>query len=313
MNVIKKYNTFVEKIELEVPDLHHRIRIDQYLTYRIGKISRNQIVKGIKSGKILLNYSLTKPGKLLNHGDIISIVLERPDIPQLMPEKMDLDIVYENSEFLIINKPSGMVMHPTRQHFSGTLVSGVLYHLNLKQHVKGNTGIIHRLDQFTSGIVIFAKNKSIQRMMMRLFQERTIEKTYLAIVRGIPEAEQGVIKTNIGRGQIVREKREVYPFQGLIGQTAISEFHVIDKFGSHSLLKICPLTGRTHQIRVHLNHLGHPIEGEQVYTSNMRSIMKRQALHAFSLKFVHPVTNEFCYFEAPMPLDMREFITNNSQ
>lgn len=265
-------------------------RIDKFLASEL-KASRSLIARSINDKKILVNGQFIKPSYLLNKNDEITGELLDESIV-LEPMKMDFDIVYEDDYIIVINKPYDLVVHPSPSNRSGTLVNGLLYYTDRLSDLGGEDrpGIVHRLDKDTTGILIVAKDNEIHEKLKVLFQERKVEKIYLAIVHGTPKPMQGMISEPIGRSETNRTKMET---NGLNARDALTEYKTIDYNDEYSLLEVLLHTGRTHQIRVHLSSIGTPIVGDIVYGRRREKIkVEHQLLHAFGIKFIHPMTNE---------------------
>jgi 23S rRNA pseudouridine1911/1915/1917 synthase len=304
------------------------IRIDKFLNDRLPKISRNKIQDGLKSGNILVNDLKVKPNYKIKPNDVVTLVFpeEREEF-FVVAEPVPLDIVFEDDELLIINKPAGLVVHPGHGNRNGTLVNGLLYHLqNLPQgsNAIDRPGIVHRIDKLTSGLMIAAKTEfSLNNLAMQFFH-RTIDRKYLALVWGDVAEDTGRIEGNIGRSLKNRKRMQVFP-EGDFGKVAITNYKVIKRFGYVTLVECKLETGRTHQIRVHFQYIGHPLFGDPEYggdkilkgttftkykqfVQNCFEILPRQALHAKSLAFTHPTSEEWISFESELPNDMQEVI-----
>ncbi len=260
--------------------------------------------------------------------DVIEVTLTRPPAPEMKPEAIPLDIVYEDETLLVVNKPAGMVVHPAFGNWTGTLANAVLYHtqrhLSDLNHDEFRPGIVHRLDKDTSGLLVVAKENEAHFALAKQLAHRTTKKKYLALVWGVPKLKHGTIQTNIGRSKKNRKVMAVYEFESEEGKTAITDYIVKEDFGYFSLLEVKLHTGRTHQIRVHLQHIGNPILGDETYggktirtlgfshsdafVENLFKVITRQALHAAFLSFVHPKTKVQVSFEAPLPSDMQQAI-----
>ncbi|RFP66197.1 RluA family pseudouridine synthase [Hymenobacter lapidiphilus] len=312
---------------------HHRIqanrkqellRLDKFLLQRIPKTSRTRIQNAILAGAVQVNSQAVKSNYRVKPLDIITVTLPEPPREfKVMPEPMDLDIRYEDPELLLVNKPAGLVVHPAFGHWQGTLVNGLAHHLaNLPTGRNGEVrpGLVHRIDKDTSGLLVIGKSEYAMTYLSNQFFHHTIERTYLALVWGVPAEAQGTISTNIGRSIKDRKVQAVFPFEGEYGRTAVTHYKVLQAYGQVALVQCNLETGRTHQIRVHLKHIGHPLFGDATYggdrvvygqrtgaykafAEKALALLPRQALHAKSLGFEHPISREFMQFEAELPAD----------
>jgi 23S rRNA pseudouridine1911/1915/1917 synthase len=295
-------------------------RLDQFLSETNLNLSRSQAKRLIEKKFILLNKGPTKPSAHVKAGDIISGNLPKPESLSLKPEPIPLSILYEDSSIIVIDKPSGMVVHPAYGNPSGTLVNALLYHCKDLAGINGvlRPGIVHRLDKDTSGVMVVAKDDEAYHQLTKQFKNRTVEKVYLAIAYGRFGQDEGSIDSAIGRHPSERKRMSTKTKKG---RPAITLWKVIERFDGFTLLEILPRTGRTHQIRVHLSSMGHPLLGDPLYgrkgrlgaihDSILRECLKkmnRQALHAQRLEFNHPRTGERIQFVSPIPQDMREVL-----
>lgn len=295
-------------------------RLDQFLSEADLNLSRSQAKKLIEAGNILLNRKPTKPSAHLKAGDIVSGSVPKPEPISLIPESIPLTILYEDPSIVVIDKPPGMVVHPAYGNLSGTLVNALLYHCKDLAGINGvlRPGIVHRLDKDTSGVIVVAKDDEAYHQLTKQFKNRTVEKVYLAIAYGKLGQEEGLIDSAIGRHPSERKRMSTRTKKG---RMAITRWKVMERLDGFTFLEIFPQTGRTHQIRVHLSSMGHPILGDPVYGRKGRpgSIhepvlkecvkkMNRQALHAHRLGFNHPRTGERVQFISPIPQDMQEVL-----
>jgi 23S rRNA pseudouridine1911/1915/1917 synthase len=293
-------------------------RLDQFVAGTDLQLSRSQAKTLIEKHLILLNQKPTKPSTHLKAGDVISGTLPEPEPLALNPEPLPLTILYEDPSIIVIDKPSGMVVHPAYGNPRGTLVNALLYHCRDLSGINGvlRPGIVHRLDKDTSGVMVVAKDDEAYRQLTKQFKNRTVEKVYLAIVYGPFRKDEGLIDAAIGRHPHERKRMSLRTRRG---RTAITRWRVAETLNGFTLLEVFPQTGRTHQIRVHLSSIGHPLLGDPLYGRKGRSgtihdlalkecfiRMGRQALHAHRLGFVHPKTGKNVRFESPLPEDMRE-------
>lgn len=281
------------------------VRIDVFLTENT-EFSRNKISQVIKKGEVLVNNKKVSASYKVKIGDVINYNEPVPDIIDLEPEKMDLDIVYEDDYLVIINKPSGLVVHPAVGNYSHTLVNGLLYHFNKISNKKSiRPGIVHRLDKDTSGLMIVAKDDKTHDLLAGMIKNKKVERKYLALVWGILRHEKGTIDAPIGRDINDRQK---YTVTDINSKNSITHFKVIERFKEVSLLECKLDTGRTHQIRVHMEYIGHPIVNDPVY--GRRKIINDfgQMLHSKSIKLIHPITNKELFFEVEPPKEFNEIL-----
>jgi 23S rRNA pseudouridine1911/1915/1917 synthase len=283
-------------------------RIDLYLIQRGATLSRSRIQRLIEAGEIRVNGKKIRPSYRVRPGDKIDITLTPPAPLEVAPEEIPLDVVYEDDALLVVNKPAGMVVHPAPGNPNRTLVNALLYHCRGLPGIGGRErpGIVHRLDKETSGLLVVAKTDRAHQQLSRQFKEHTIQRRYLALVYGNVSNEQGKIDLAIGRD--VWERKKISP-RSTRPRSALTRYKVVERFGSCTLLAVCPQTGRTHQIRVHMAHLKHPVVGDKVYAGHRRRDItgievRRQMLHAETLGFLHPVRSEPVQFIAPIPDDM---------
>jgi 23S rRNA pseudouridine1911/1915/1917 synthase len=295
-------------------------RLDQFLSETHLNLSRSQAKSLIEKHHIFLNQKPTKPSAHIKAGDTVSGTLPKPSPLSLKPEPIPLTILYEDSSIIVIDKPSGMVVHPAYGNPSGTLVNALLYHCKDLGGINGvlRPGIVHRLDKDTSGVMVVAKEDEAFHQLTKQFKNRTVEKIYWAIVYGRFSQNEGLIDSAIGRHPSERKKMSTRTKKG---RTAITRWKRVEEFYSCTLLEISPQTGRTHQIRVHLSSIGHPLLGDPLYGRKGRpnaihdpflkecvKRMNRQALHAHRLEFTHPRTGERVQFFSPIPQDMKEVL-----
>lgn len=285
-------------------------RLDKYLVEHIPKLSRSRIQTLIEGKKVTVNGNIpNKAGYALAKGDQVEITIPAPQSSKLIPESIPLNIVFENDDVLVINKSAGMVVHPSAGHDSGTLVHAVLAHAPDIDGVGGEKrpGIVHRLDKDTSGIIILAKNDRTQHWLQNQFQDRTVKKTYLALVDGKPPTPKGRVEAPIGRDPSHRQRMAITPAHK--GRQAISQYQTRKSFDSHTLLEVGILTGRTHQIRLHMAFLGCPVVGDTVYGHRKPSLaLGRQFLHAQKLSIVIPGEASPRTFEAELPVELRNLL-----
>lgn len=318
-----------EHFRFQVDPGQSPLRIDKWLMLRIEGITRNRIQQAIKQKSILVGGKEVKSNYKVRPNDVIVIVL--PEEPRerrsVMPEDLNLDIRYEDEYILIVHKPPGMVVHPGIKNYTGTLVNGLAYHLGQKSEfplLPGNDptrpGLVHRIDKDTSGLLVIAKTHNAMAHLAKQFYDHSINREYVALVWGSFDDEKGTLEGNIGRHPKERLKHCVFP-DGDSGKVAITHYEVLEDLYYVSLVKCILETGRTHQIRVHMSHEGHPVfsddryGGDQIrkgtvftkykqFVQNVFKMLPRQALHARSLGFIHPHTKEYVKFESDLPEDI---------
>jgi 23S rRNA pseudouridine1911/1915/1917 synthase len=284
--------------EKETPE-----RLDKYLVSLLPEFSRSRLQGLIDDGFVIVDDKpARKAGQMIERGQRVVLRIPPPAPTGLLAEEIPLDIVFENDELLVVNKPAGMVVHPAAGHESGTLVNAVLGYDPDIEGIGGEErpGVVHRLDKQTSGLIVLAKNERAHRWLQDQFRLRTVEKTYLALVDGHPPTPSGRVEAPIGRDPSHRKKMAVQPSGK--GREAVSEFRTLENFKDHTLLEFHPLTGRTHQIRLHCAFLGCPIVGDEIYGRKSTTVkIKRHFLHAFRLKIVLPGDREPHTFETALP------------
>ena len=304
------------------------VRIDKYLSSRIENTSRTRIQNAANAGNILVNNNPVKPNYKVKPGDIVQIVLPTPPREvELIPENIPLNIVYEDDDVVVVNKEPGMVVHPAYGNYRGTLVNALMWHfrdLPLFQTGEQRPGLVHRIDKNTSGILVIAKNELALNRLSKQFYDRTTDRRYIALIWGAPDQKEGTITGNVGRNLRDRKIMQVF-HDGSQGKPAVTHYQVIEDFGYISVVECKLETGRTHQIRVHLSSIKHPLFNDEEYggaqilkgttfakyqqfVKNCFKILPRQALHAKSLSFDHPVTGKRLSFDSELPADMREVI-----
>jgi len=290
-----------------VPKKHARMRIDRHLVTALPELSRSRIQQLIRSGSIRLNGSITRPHQIVRTGDQIELTNPPPEKIETRPEAIPLEILFEDDDLIVINKPAGMTVHPGAGHHEHTLVNALLHHCSTLSGIGGKErpGIVHRLDKETSGCLVAAKNDIAHRELSKQFATRTVEKIYLALVAGKLRKQTGVIEEKIGRHPVQRKRMSVSSPRG---REARTEYRVLRLNEQASLIECRLHSGRTHQIRVHLHHLGHPVLGDKIYAPRFAKNFPRQMLHAWKLGFRHPRTGEWKNFEAPLPDDFEQAI-----
>ena len=317
---------------------HHRIivdrgqemmRLDKYLQMRLEGVSRTKVQAATKAGCVHVNNKSAKANYRVKPQDIITVLLpEPPHDFEVLPEAMDLNIVYEDNDVIVVDKRPGLVVHPGVGNFTGTLLNGLLYHL---QGTGATPYLVHRIDKDTSGLLLVAKNEEAQVVLAKQFFEHSIERVYNALVWGDFTEDSGTITGNLGRSPQDRKIMCVYPHDDLLpddeqrGKHAVTHWRVLERFGYVTLIECILETGRTHQIRAHMRHIGHPLFSDKAYggnailkgttftrykqfVNNCFEVLPRQALHARVLGFEHPSTRKHIHFESPLPSDMEECV-----
>ncbi|MDQ2824327.1 MAG: RluA family pseudouridine synthase [Verrucomicrobiota bacterium] len=289
-------------ISLVVPKEASRLRLDRFLAEQLRAYSRSRLQQLIRAGFVRRNGETARPRDLVRAGDVVD--LREPPLEKIdnRPEAIPLEILFEDDDLLVVNKAPGLVVHPGAGHAQHTLVNALLHHCPSLSGIGGKErpGIVHRLDKETSGCLVVAKNDETHRGLSAQFAERSVEKIYLALVTGKLRKGAGVIEASIGRHPVDRQRMSVKSSRGRAAKT---EYRVL-RSGEKASLVECKLhSGRTHQIRVHLHHVGHPVVGDKIYAPKFARNFSRQMLHAWKLGFLHPRTGEWKSFEAPMPSD----------
>jgi 23S rRNA pseudouridine1911/1915/1917 synthase len=326
------------KVENELEDElyeHHRfeaskgqstLRVDKFLMNMIENTTRNKIQQAAENGSILVNDVAVKSNYKVKAGDVVRLVLAHPTYEQLLtPENIPLDIVFEDDQLLVINKPAGMVVHPGHGNYSGTLVNALAYHFeNLPMNSSERPGLVHRIDKDTTGLLVVAKTELAMAYLSKQFAEKTSEREYVALVWGNIEEDEGTVEGNIGRHDTNRMRMAVHESDEK-GKPAVTHYKVLERFGYVTLVSCQLETGRTHQIRVHMKHIGHTLFNDERYggdsilkgttftkykqfVDNCFKVLPRQALHAKTLGFEHPITKEFLRFDTPIPQDLQDCI-----
>jgi 23S rRNA pseudouridine1911/1915/1917 synthase len=290
------------RIDLVVSRTEARLRLDQFLAKRLPEFSRSRLQQLIRGGFIRLNNANSRPRQIVRGGDKIQLTEPPLEKVETLPEQIPLEILFEDNDLIVINKPAGLVVHPGAGHREHTLVNALLNHCSTLSGIGGKErpGIVHRLDKETSGCLVVAKNDATHRGLSMQFADRAVEKIYLALVSGRLRKAAGVIEEKIGRHPVHRQRMSA---SVLRGRAAKTEFRVVRSSERASLVECRLHSGRTHQIRVHLHHLGHPVLGDNVYAPRLAKDFSRQMLHAWKLGFRHPRTQEWKSFEAALPDD----------
>ena len=278
------------------------VRIDKYLTEQLPDITRSYLQKLLKDGSVQMNGKSVKVSTKTAAGAVIELTIPEPEEPEILPEDIPLDILYEDSDVILINKPKDMVVHPAAGHYTGTLVNALMYHC--KGDLSGingvlRPGIVHRIDKDTTGVLIVCKNDKAHNALAEQLKEHSITRKYRAIVCGNLKEDEGTVDAPLGRHPQDRKKMAIVRTGG---KRAVTHYRVLARFGNYTYIECQLETGRTHQIRVHMASLGHPLLGDEVY-GRVKSPFKLegQTLHAMVLGFIHPTTGEYMEFEAPLP------------
>lgn len=283
-------------------------RADVFLAAKLG-VSRSNMQKLLEYGRVKRGEKIIKANYKVRAGEMFVVDIPEPEPIEAVPENIPLDIIYEDDDVVVLNKARGMVVHPAPGNYTGTLVNALLYHCSNLSGINSaiRPGIVHRLDKDTSGIMIVAKNDAAHISLSQQIQSKTAVRTYLAVVRGNIKTDSGTIETQIARDKTDRKKMAVVK-EG--GRDAITDYEVLERFGKYTLVRCKLRTGRTHQIRVHMEYLGYPLVGDPKYSPMKTPFgIKGQALHSHTLEFTHPRTGERMKFEAPLPEDMHKIIT----
>jgi 23S rRNA pseudouridine1911/1915/1917 synthase len=306
------------------------LRIDKFLMNRIEGATRNKLQQAINAGMVMVNEKEVKQNYKIKPGDKIVVFSDMsPESTDIVPEKLPLDIMYEDEALMVLNKPAGMVVHPGSGNYTGTLLNGVAWYLQQKQPDLTETvlprfGLVHRIDKNTSGLLVLAKTDKAMRHLAKQFFDHTVQREYRALVWGDLKENRGTVKAHVGRNQRHRKLFEAYP-DGDYGKDATTHYTVLERFNYVTLISCVLETGRTHQIRVHMKHLGHPLFNDDTYggdkivkgtvyakykqfVENCFTVCPRQALHAKTLGFTHPHTGKDMLFNTELPADMEEVI-----
>lgn len=283
---------------MEIKVEKNNIRLDQYLASNLD-YTRSKIEKLIKEKNILVNNKETKKSYMLKENDVISIKEIKEEVMNVMPEKMDLNIVYEDDDVIVVNKANGVVVHPAVGNFNHTLVNGLMYHSKLSS-INGEfrPGIVHRIDAYTTGLLMVAKNDKAHLALAKQLEEKTTHRKYVALVWGVINTDTGTIDAPIGRDLKDRKKMAVTDINS---KDAVTHFKVLERYSNATLMELELETGRTHQIRVHMNYIGYPIVNDPVYGKRKLIDNTGQCLHAKELGFVHPTTNKYMEFTSELP------------
>lgn len=319
-----------ERFSIVIDKGQEPLRIDKFLMQRLENATRNKLQQAINTGMVLVNGKEVRPNYKVKPADSVVIYSDMsPEETDVVPEDIPLNIVFEDEHLMLVNKPAGMVVHPGSGNYSGTLLNGVAWHLQqqnpaISEDILPRFGLVHRIDKNTSGLLVLAKSDLAMRHLAKQFFDHTIRRQYMALVWGDLEQDHGTIVAHVGRHQRFRKLFEAYP-EGDYGKEAITHYRVIERFGYVTLVECVLETGRTHQIRVHMKYIGHPLFNDDFYggdrivkgtvyarykqfVDNCFEICNRQALHAKTLGFTHPATGESLFFDTDLPEDISEVI-----
>lgn len=295
-------------VEWTVEEQYASERIDKFITEALEEdVSRTLVQQWVKDGHVKVNGKTIKPNYKLSEQDVISLRIPEPQGVELAAENIPLNVVYEDADVIVINKQRGLVVHPAPGHYSGTLVNALMYHCKDLSGINGELrpGIVHRIDKDTSGLIMSAKNDKAHASLAEQLKAHTVNRKYIALVHGNLQHDQGTIDAPIGRDS---NDRKMYTVTEKNSKHAVTHFVVIERFGDFTLVELKLETGRTHQIRVHMKFIGHPLVGDPMYGKSKGMLMDGQALHAAILGFKHPRTGEWLQFEAPIPADMENLL-----
>ncbi len=319
-----------ERFSITIDKGQEALRIDKFLANRIEGATRNKIQQAINLGLVMVNGKEIRSNYKIKPLDYIIIYSDMsPEETDVVPEKMELNIVFEDTDLMIINKPAGMVVHPGSGNYSGTLLNGIAWYLQqqnpgISEELLPRFGLVHRIDKNTSGLLVLAKTDKAMRQLAKQFFDHTVKRQYVALVWGDMENDTGTIRAHVGRNLRFRKLFEAYP-EGDHGKDAITHYKVLERFGYVTLVECVLETGRTHQIRVHMKYIGHPLFSDDFYggdkivkgtvyarykqfVDNCFQLCRRQALHARTLGFIHPSSGKEMFFEAALPPDMEQVI-----
>lgn len=290
----------MEKLEFRVEENNAGIRLDKYLSQCLEEKSRSYIQGIIEKENAIVNGKVKKSNYIVKACDVVAITIPEPEELNLKAEDIPLDILYEDSDIIVVNKKQGMVVHPASGVYSGTLVNALLNHCNDLSGINGilRPGIVHRIDKDTSGVIVIAKNDNSHNILAYQLKEHTMTRVYYALVEGVLKSDKGIIDVALGRHPVEKIKISVVKD----GKNAITHYRVIKRFKANTLVECVLETGRTHQIRVHMAYIGHPLVGDPVYGfKKQRFNLNGQLLHAKKLGFIHPSVNKYMEFDAPLP------------
>lgn len=280
-------------------------RLDQFLSKKL-ELSRTKVQKLIKDGKVLVNGKVESANFLVDFDDDI-VVNDKMDYEiKIEKENIPLDVVYEDEYLLVVNKKSGMVVHPAAGNYSGTLVNALMYRFNFKGNCSPiRPGIVHRIDKDTSGVMVVAKDEKTAELLSDMIKDKKVERTYIALVSGVINHERGTIDAPIGRDPVNRQKMMV---TDVSSKDAVTHFRVLKRYSNATLIECKLETGRTHQIRVHMQYIGHPLVNDPVYGKNKNTTSFGQFLHSKSISFIHPITGKEIYCESELPQEFKDYL-----
>ena len=331
IEITEEEQDLYEHYRFEIDKGQEPLRIDKFLMNRIQNATRTKIQQAAEAGNILVNEKVIKSNYKVKPKDVITIVFAHPPREiELIPQNIPIKIVYEDNDLVIVNKDPGLVVHPGYGNYKGTLVNALMYHFQNLPRSKGKDGdirpgLVHRIDKNTSGIIVIAKNELSMTKLAKDFFDRKLDRKYVALVWGDFENDEGTITGNIGRNLKDRKKMDVFPEGSEHGKHSITHYKVLERFGYVTLIECKLETGRTHQIRVHMQHIGHSLFNDDTYggdrilkgttfakykqfIENCFTLMPRHALHAKSLGFTHPITRKKMFFDSELPDDMKAVI-----
>ncbi|NBO63613.1 MAG: RluA family pseudouridine synthase [Acidobacteria bacterium] len=298
-----------DKLQLEFTAGEEGLRLDTFVCRELPRVSQTRVRRLIAERDIEVNGQQSQKGYKLKNGDRVTVRMYSADKSAATPEQMDLSILYEDRELIVVDKPPGLLVHPSHREKSGTLTNGLAWHFWMSEGEAIRPGLVHRLDRQTSGAIVVAKTARAHRTLSKHFRERWVRKTYLALVSGVVAVNEGVIDAPIGSDPNTWPKWQVME----TGRAAVTRYYVRQRFAGHTLLELEPLTGRTHQLRIHCSLIGHPIVGDSIYSPVADSLTRRyrlrfQLLHAWRLSFKHPATSLEIRCEAPIPSVLSQIV-----
>lgn len=295
--------------EIKVGAEENSTRLDSFVASKVEGLSRSFVQKMIDQGNVSVNGKYVKQNYMVKEGDRVIVDIPEPERPELIPQHIPLNIVYEDKDLIVVNKPAGMVVHPAPGNYSDTLVNALLAHCEDLSGINGvyRPGIVHRIDKDTTGLLVVAKNENTHRALAKQLKDHSITRKYIALVKGVINEDRGIIDAPIGRNPADRKKMAVVEWNS---KEAVTHFCVINRYTRYTLIELRLETGRTHQIRVHMAYIGHPVVGDPDYGKQGELGTKGQMLHAAVLGFIHPGRGEYMAFEAPLPIEFQNIIEN---